>query len=85
MRKNVEDCDEEDDRNTFTQVYKICIGRGTAVFAAINRISQNCTKESDEEFKIWLRLYFAHVIRMGTTHGGQKRGGKGCCHNISES
>ena len=77
MRKIVEDCNEEDDQDTFTQVTEILVGGGTAIFAAINRISQNHKKESDEEFKIWLRHCFAHVIRMGTTHGGRNRGGKG--------
>ena len=68
--KFVEDCDD-------AQVTIILADGGKAILAAISQISQDRTEKLSEEFKLWLRRCFAHVIRMGMTQGGGKRGGKG--------
>ena len=59
-----------DHNKLYVQVTAVLVDGGLAINTAFSRSS----KDHGEGFKIWLRCCFAHVIRMGMTHGGGKRG-----------
>ena len=57
------------------QVTHVLADGGEAINRAIDMLSEE--RLSGEEYQLFLRRCFAHVIRMGGTRGGGHRGGKG--------